>query len=64
MSVVDYEIDDVRPIILADNPPFFILALHSAKKPLRLRIKRRALSYLKNEIELRLQEFPEGGDDP
>jgi hypothetical protein len=64
MSVVNYEIDDVRPTVLADNPPFFILALHSAENPLRLRIKRRALRYLKDEIELRLQEFPEGGDDP
>ena len=64
MSIVDYEIDDVSPIIVADEAPFFILAFHSAEKPLRLRIKRRALSYLKEEIELKLQEFPEGGDDP
>jgi hypothetical protein len=64
MSIHDYEIDDMSPQIAVDELPYFILQLHNNKRPLRLRIRRTTLANLKDEIERRLEEYPEGGDDP
>jgi hypothetical protein len=59
-----FAVNDIHPTIAVDDPPYFILHRRSGGKPLHLKIKRWALNNLRDEIDLRLKEYPEGGLDP